>query len=277
MIDSRRIPARKTVAAAHLEGQVAAENFVEGTHMQIAVPLLNLTTTADPRATLATQLLFGETFTVYEDIPDMGLSWGQAADGYVGYVASEGLLPEDGSPKTPITALSALVYAAPDLKAPQLGAYAFGCQVHKEAEEGEYARLGEGMFTPNSALQPHETDDFVDIAERFVGLPYLWGGRSTYGLDCSALVQISLNAVGKPAPRDSDMQADELGVLWNDHANLKRGDLVFWQGHVGIMQNSETLLHANAHHMAVTSEPLQTAVRRIAAKGDGDITAVRRF
>lgn len=277
MIDNRRIPARKTIAAAHLEGQVEAERFVEGTHKQIAVPLLNLTTTANPRATLATQLLFGEVFTVYEEIPDMGLSWGQAADGYVGYVASEGLLPEDGLPKKPITALSALVYAAPDLKAPQLGAYAFGCQVHVEAEEGDYARLGEGMFIPKPALLPRKSRDFVDIAEGFIGLPYLWGGRSSYGLDCSALVQISLNAVGKPAPRDSDMQADELGILWNDHANLKRGDLVFWNGHVGIMQTPETLLHANAHHMAVTSEPLQTAVSRIAAKGDGDITAVRRF
>lgn len=273
MIDKRLLPARKAVAALHLKSKVEADSFVEGIAMEIAVPLLNLTTTADPRARLATQLLCGEAFTVYDEISDMGLSWGQAADGYVGYVASEGLAARAKGAQARVTASAALVFAAPELKAQQLGAYTFGSQLRLE-DAGAYYRVGEGMFIPKSAVAPLETVDFVTVAERFIGAPYLWGGRSFYGLDCSALVQLSLQAVGRDVLRDSDMQLALGGAI---DTPSKRGDLVFWAGHVGIMQDATTLLHANAHHMAVVSEPLADAVARIAAGGGGDITTVRRI
>ena len=277
MIDKRRTPARKTIAAMHLKGQVEAEKFVDSTHMQIAVPLLNLTASADPQASLATQLLCGERFDVYDEIPDLGLSWGQAEDGYVGYVATAGLTQYSDKSVTRVTASSALVYEKPDLKACQLGVYSFGCKLHITGQEGDYMRLSGDVFIPKTYLHPLENNDYVNIAERFLGVPYLWGGRSFYGLDCAALVQLCLQATGQKAPRDSDMQADEIGQLVNDYENLQRGDLVFWQGHVGIMRDPETLLHANAYHMVVTSEPLADAVARIAASNGGDITKIRRI
>ena len=151
----------------------------------------------------------------------------------------------------------------------------------RAAFQAETARIRQAGVLPDPRLtiqyylQPVETADFVDIAERFLGVPYLWGGRSSYGIDCSALVQIAMQTVGLQAPRDSDMQLAELGTPVK--APLQRGDLVFWKGHVGVMRDGETLLHANAHHMAVASEPLADAQARIAAKGDGDIIGIRRL
>lgn len=269
-MDRRRTPIRHDIASEHLRGQVEGREFIEGMPMQVGVSLLNLAVNANPNTGMATQLLFGEGFTVYDQIPDLGLSWGQSdRDGYVGYVASEGLMPVvDG--QTPITALSALVYSKPDLKSSPIGAYSMGCRVTVEAEENGYARLGEGMFMPLVYLAP-VTGDFVGVAEKFIGVPYLWGGRSYFGLDCSGLVQISIQAVGMDAPRDSDMQAAELGEVVA--VPSQRGDLVFWEGHVGIMQDGETILHANVHHMAVVSEPLADVV----ARADGSITMTRRL
>lgn len=276
MMDKRRIPARKTVAAAQLQGQVEAERFEEGVAMEVVMSLLDLRTSPDPNAPLATQLLAGETFTVYDELPEMGLSWGQAGrDGYVGYVYTQGLAPKSGVPLTPITALAAIVYTKPELRSDLMGAYSFGCKVEVSTRETEYSQLATGAYIPSIYLEPLTTGDFVDVAERFLGVPYLWGGRSSYGLDCSALVQLALQALGREAPRDSDMQAAELGVAID--AELQRGDLVFWKGHVGIMRDAETLLHANAHHMAVASEPLAVARARIVAKGEGEITGMRRL
>lgn len=270
-MDKRRVPVRHDLAAEHLRGQVEVENFVVGKPMAVGVSLLNLARNANPSTAMATQLLFGEGFTVYDEIPDMGLSWGQSdRDGYVGYVASAGLIdPLDGELQS-VTTLSALVYSKPDFKSQPIGSYSLGCQLAVKGEENGYARLGVGMFTPMVNLAPVK-GDFVDAAERFIGLPYLWGGRSSFGLDCSALVQLSLQAVGLEAPRDSDMQASEVGSLFE--GPLERGDLVFWDGHVGIMQDGDKLLHANVHHMAVVSEPLTNVVVR----AEGEIMATRRL
>lgn len=269
-MDKRRTPVRHDLAAEHLRGQVDVENFTEGKPMKVGVSLLNLSTNANPTTAMATQLLYGEGFTVYDQIPDMGLSWGQSdVDGYVGYVVSAGLVEPVEGVAVSITAMSALIYAKPDYKSQPIGSYTLGCRVVCESEENGYARLGEGMFTPVVNLAPIG-DDFVDVASKFGGTPYLWGGRSAFGLDCSGLVQIALQAVGLDAPRDSDMQQAELGVAVND--TLTRGDLVFWDGHVGIMQDGDKVLHANAHHMAVVCEPLVDVVARI-----GEAVEVRRL
>jgi hypothetical protein len=270
-MDTRRIPVRHDLAAEHLRGQVDVENFVEGKPMAVGASMINLVRNADPDTNLATQLLYGEGFTVYDEIADMGLAWGQSErDGYVGYVPSAGLIdPLEGRIEQ-VSALSALVFSEPDFKSQLLGSYSLGCRVAVEGEENGYARLGEGIYTPLVNLTP-VTGDFVDVAEKFIGSPYLWGGRSYFGLDCSGLVQLALQAVGVDAPRDSDMQEAELGAA--SDGKLQRGDLVFWDGHVGIMQDGENLLHANVHHMAVTSEPLADAV----ARAEGEITGTRRL
>lgn len=271
MMHRRRIPVRHDIAAEHLRGKVDVEKFVKGKQMQVGVSLLNLSVNADPSTTMATQLFFGEGFTVYDEIPDMGLSWGQSdGDGYVGYVASAGLIPPQDGSLTLVTAHSALVFSKPDIKSQPVGAYSMGCRVLALGEEDGFARLGEGMFMPTVYLAP-VTGDFVSVAEKFISSPYLWGGRSYFGLDCSALVQLSLMAVCVDAPRDSDMQAAELGEATMEPR--QRGDLVFWDGHVGIMQDGENLLHANVHNMAVTSEQLSIVI----ARAEGEITVTRRL
>jgi hypothetical protein len=270
-MDTRRIPVRHDLAAEHLRGQVDVGKFVDGKPMAVGASMINLVRNADPDTNLATQLLYGERFTVYDEIADMGLAWGQSErDGYVGYVPSAGLIdPLEGRIEQ-VTALSALVFSEPDFKSQLLGSYSLGCRVAVEGEENGYARLGAGIYTPLENLAPIN-GDFVSVAEKFIGSPYLWGGRSYFGLDCSGLVQLALQAVEVDAPRDSDMQAAELGSPCD--GPLKRGDLVFWDGHVGIMQDGKNLLHANVHHMAVVSEPLADAT----ARAEGEITATRRL
>lgn len=277
-MDKRRTPARPEVAATFLKGRVEAKEFIDGEVMEVSVAVLNLTLSADPDAGLATQLLMGEGFTVYKQITEMGICWGQShRDGYVGYVAIQGLQAPTGATRQVVTAVSALIYEAPALKSRAIGACSFGCALEVEAEENAHHQIKGWGYIPAAYLSSLQTTDFVDVAERFLHVPYLWGGRSSYGLDCSALIQMSLRAVGVDAPRDSDMQADELGATLDDYGSLTRGDLVFWHGHVGVMLDGETLLHANAHHMCVTSEPLVDTSARIAASGDGAITMIRRL
>ena len=270
----RLLPARADLAAAHLEGSVEAARFVAGRPMAVAVELLDLTLTPEPGAGLATQLLRGEAFTVYDHAD--GLAWGQSGrDGYVGYVAAAGLGPALGETAR-VTALWSHVYAAPALKARITAGLPLGAQVAVDGAEAGFARLAGGGFVPEQHLAP-VAGDAVDQALRFLGTPYLWGGRSARGIDCSGLVQMALAAVGIAAPRDSDMQAAMLGQPLEAEAPAARGDLIFWDGHVGILRDPETLVHANAHHMAVVAEPFAPAAARIEAAGGGPVTARRRI
>lgn len=276
--DRRLTPARADLAAAHLKGSVDAAAFVEGRAMvgRHGKTWIRRRPAAD--APVETELLFGETFTVYE-LKD-GFAWGQAAlDGYVGYVAEDALADAGVSPEWRVTASSTFVYAAADLKSPVLETLPFNARV--AVGQGAYAPLATGGFIYARHLAPlaATADDFVTVAERFMGVPYLWGGRTPLGFDCSGLVQAALAVTGLAAPRDTDMQEAALGSPITRSPNLqglKRGDLVFWKGHVGIMQDAARLLHANAHHMTVASEPLAKAVNRIAVAGS-PVTSVRRI
>lgn len=237
--------------------------------------LLDLTAAPDPEAGLATQLLHGEPFTVYE-IRDDGLAWGQSeADGYVGYVRAEGLGPDRPAGRR-LTACASHRYAAPSIKARALGELPFLADLDLAGEETGFARLAAGGYVPLPHLAPR-SGDAAAAAERFLGAPYLWGGRSARGIDCSGLAQLALLSVGIAAPRDSDMQAALLGAALPDDAAGARGDLIFWRGHVGLLLDAQTLIHANAHHMAVAIEPLAAAIKRIAAAGGGPVTGRRRL
>lgn len=236
--------------------------------------LLDLTLSPEPGAGLATQLLHGETLTVYEWRDD-GLAWGQAErDGYVGYVRAEGLGPDRPAGRR-VTAIASHCYVTPSIKARVTGELPFLADLDVSGEEEGFATTS-GGFVPLQHLAPL-AGDAAAVAARFEGTPYLWGGRSARGLDCSALVQMALLATGTPAPRDSDMQAALLGAPLPDATPAERGDLVFWRGHVGMMLDAETLIHANAHHMAVAIEPLAPAIARIAGAGGGPVTARRRL
>jgi cell wall-associated NlpC family hydrolase len=270
----RLVPARADLAAGHLEGTLDAPRFAAGETRAVLAPLLDLTAEPDPAAERATQLLRGERFTVYEERD--GLAWGQAqTDLYVGYVSANGLAPLPAAPTRAVTALRSHVYPEPSVRARPREALPFGAQIAVAGAEAGWVRLAEGGFVWEAHLAPVE-GDFVDQAARFLGVPYLWGGRSAEGLDCSALVQLALAAVGVRAPRDSDMQAAMVGSPIDDAEAHERGDLVFWRGHVGIMTDGAALLHANAHAMAVTREPLAMVVERVRAADGGPVLATRR-
>ena len=225
-----------------------------------------------PNGTRISQLLFGEAFT--EEKTDGTYSFGHMDCGYTGWLPSAALA-EPRPPSHYISAMGTFVYARPDMKSELRQRLPFRAQVKVLGQEGDFARLPEGyVFAAHLSAQP--AADFVTVAERFLGVPYLWGGRSSLGIDCSGLAQMALHTAGQTAPRDSGPQAESLGKGLPLNAPLQRGDFIFWRGHVGIMQSSETLLHATAFTMSVITEPLAVAEARIEAQGHGGKTAIRR-
>ncbi|BAQ43576.1 peptidase P60 [Methylobacterium aquaticum] len=285
-LDPRLTPARPDLADERLRGRVAADRYVAGTTHRIRVPVAPLRRAPDPAAALDSEALLGEAATVYE-VRD-GFAFAQlSADGYVGYLPAEALGPVDPAPTHRVSALRTFLYPAADLKRPVVGALSLGARVAVAGREGAYARLADGRFAWAGHLAALDAvePDVAATALRFLGVPYLWGGRSSLGLDCSGLVQTALAAAGIAAPRDSDQQEAALGEavpVTADLAGLRRGDLVFWRGHVGMMLDEARLIHANGHHMAVAIEPLAEAEGRIRAgrtgpgTGDGAIRAIRR-
>lgn len=275
--DRRITPARPDLAAAHLRGQVEAERYVEGRTFRIRAATAPLKREPMPDLPYDTEALAGELVTVYER--EEGWAWGQlAADGYVGWLSENALGPVDPAPDHRVVALRTLVYPAAGFKLEPIAALPMGATVTVLRSEGNFSATPHGfIYTAHLAPLHQHAEDFVAIAERYIGTPYLWGGKSSFGLDCSGLVQLSLMMAGVAVPRDSDMLEKGFGTaLPLERPALRRGDLVFWKGHVGIMQDEALLLHANAWHMAVESEPLSVAVRRILAAGGGPVTAYRR-
>jgi cell wall-associated NlpC family hydrolase len=276
-LDPRVTPARPDLAARHLQGQVDAARFVDGTVREVRDESAPLRREPAPDASLETEALKGERVTVYETNEE-GWCWGQLArDGYVGWLPANALM-EPGPPATHwVRVLRTLAFPGPSIRLPPLAGYSLGCRLAVLRTEGPLAATSSG-FVPARHLAPldaHETD-FVAIAERFVGVPYLWGGKTSLGIDCSGLVQVALHACGAPCPRDSDMQERALGEAV-DVAGVRRGDLVFWKGHVAIVRDAATVVHAAAFHMMVVIEPIADVVRRVAGEGGGAIRAVKRL
>lgn len=274
--DGRTTLARADLADAALEGIVRAQRFATPRRMQATAPSLPLRAGPGGAAEQDDQLLFGETFAVLE-VRD-GFAWGQAQrDGYVGFVESGRLSPEMVTPTHWVSALRAYAFAEPSIKAPAAGPFSLNALVCIDAADGEFLHaVGAGWISARH-LRPlgDFATDRVAVAERFLGAPYLWGGRDSLGLDCSGLVQQALYACGEACPRDTDMQ-ETLGSPIAMDA-LRRGDLVFWNGHMGMMLDAETLLHANSFHMAVAREALSEAITRIAAGPMGAPTGFRRL
>ena len=279
-LDPRVTPARPDLAAAHLRGQVEAAHFVEGTLKRVFAPVVGLRRAPRPDGEIQTEALFGERATIYETTEE-GWAWGQLeTDGYVGWMPASAFTELGPPPTHRVTALGTFMFARPDIKTVPAAAFPFGCRFAIVREEGKFAVSSEGAFIPLQHLVPigHREPDYVATAHRFLGVPYLWGGRSSLGLDCSSLVQLALQAAGIDCPRDSDMQAG-IGAavdFGGDLSKLKRGDLVYWQGHIGLVAGEGRFLHANAHHMAVAEEPLADAVQRSRA-GGLEILTVRRL
>lgn len=274
-MDRRLTPCNGRVAAAHLRGQVEAGKFVDGWPRRVARPVVDLL--HEPNGARARQLLLGDAVTVFEDRD--GWAFVQAdKDGYVGYLNSTAL----GEARVPthwVAVPAGHVYTEPDIKSPTLGPLVFGNALSCVAHVPKFHETADGGFVAKPHLWPVDKrfTDPVTVAQLHFGVPYLWGGNSVHGIDCSGLVQAALLACGIACPGDSDLQERVLGSRLEPEQPLQRGDLLFWAGHVAMAVDGETLIHANAHHMAVVYEPAAKAIARIRAQGDGPVTALKRL
>ncbi|MCA6105941.1 C40 family peptidase [Bradyrhizobium cenepequi] len=280
MDDPRLTPTRGDIAAKYLEGKVSAERFVAGEEFEVAHALAPLWGAPRSDATLLTQALKGERVTIYDRTSE-GFAWGQLnGDGYVGWLPDAALTKPSAAPTHKVTALRTFAFPGPSIKLPPVETLPLGARLNLAREDGGFAVTREGWHLPRrhvGGIDAIETD-FVAVAERFVGTPYLWGGKSSLGIDCSGLVQVALTAAGTGCPRDSDMQQQGLGreLSAAETKKLQRGDLIFWKGHVAIVRDAATMVHANAHHMATVIENTAEAIARIKAAGS-DILAIKRL
>jgi cell wall-associated NlpC family hydrolase len=273
-------PARADLAAEHLRGLVDAPRYAEGQGMRIIAASAPLRRDPQAEASLETEALFGEAVTVYD--AREGWAWAQLErDQYVGYLPGA-TLGEPSAPTHRVAALRTHAFPGPAIKLPPRMALSLGAQLRIVRQDADFSVSEDGLYLWSRSVAELSANepDWVAVAERFIETPYLWGGRTSEGIDCSGLVQTALMAGGIASPRDSDMMEASLGkriALDDPTAPLARGDLIFWKGHVGIMRDPVTLLHANGWHMKTVSELLAQARGRIAANGGGAVTSVRRL
>jgi cell wall-associated NlpC family hydrolase len=265
-LDSRLHAFRLDLADTKLQGRVDAKKFVEGAAMEVVAPLATLHREAAATAMQTTQALFGERLIAFEIAGDW--VWGQLKrDGYVGYIAKAAVSTDLTNPTHRVFVPSTFLYPLPDIKSQPPVSLPMNAMLEIVESDEKFSKLANGHHVFTKHIRPlNETEaDFVGVAEKFLDVPYCWGGKTSQGLDCSGLVQTALEACGIFSPRDTDMQETQLGqsLLINDLDGLRRGDLVFWKGHVGIMEDEATLLHANGHTMNVSRENLEEAIKRI--------------
>ncbi|WP_333825384.1 NlpC/P60 family protein [Pinisolibacter sp.] len=274
-LDPRLTPARPDLAARALEGRVTADRFVDGEVARVIDGVAPLRRGPRADAALDTEALAGERLTVYDE-DDEGWAWVQLArDGYVGYLPVHAYLKGEGAgPTHKVAALRTFLYPGPSIKLPPLDWVSLGTRVavvrETDANGRRFAVTADGRAIVANHLVPVDTleTDPVAVAERFLGTPYLWGGRSSLGLDCSGLAQTAYEACGVLLPRDADMQEMAAGEAVDlDPRAWKRGDLMFWPGHVALVRDATTFLHANAFMMAVGIEGIAEGLARIEASG----------
>ncbi len=273
-LDPRCHIARPDVVDIELANQVAAARYVEPLAMRCTVPRTAMRGAGNAAATAVSELLMGEAFDLFDIDGDWALGR-SAADRYTGWVLASALAEPGAAPNHRITSRVAPVFAAADIKAPVLAELPFGA-LAAGSVRGAFLAIEGGGHIHTLHIAPLPADPLA-LARLFIGAPYLWGGRTPDGVDCSGLVQAALAACGIAAPRDSDQQRDQLGVPI-DYERRGRGDIIFFPGHVGILSDAHTLLHANAHWMATLEEPLVDVIARlVAAKVEQPVTGVRRI
>jgi cell wall-associated NlpC family hydrolase len=275
-LDNRLHAYRPDLADVKLRGRIDAKRFVEGVTMEVVVPVATMPREASATAMQTTQALFGERLMAFEIRDDW--VWCQLErDGYVGYIAKASVSNDLTNPTHRVSVPTTFLYPLPDIKSQAPHNLPMNAKLQVVASDEKFSRLSNGQYVFTKHVRPLNefAADFVSVAEKFLDVPYYWGGKTAQGLDCSGLVQTSLEACGISSPRDTDMQETQLGqnLLINDPDSLRRGDLVFWKGHVGIMADQKTLLHANGYHMMTVKEPLAEAVTRIA----DPVTSIKRF
>ena len=267
MLDRRLHAFRPDLAELALKGQVEADRFVSPQPASINRPVVALRPKPDLTIGIDSELLMGEEVRVFER--NNGWAWVQAVDDdYVGYLPEDALAPVV-APTHVVAAPRTFVYSGADLRFPTRMALSMGSRLtitgEAETRGTRYLLLADGGALVARHLRPllePAAVDYVSVAALFLETPYLWGGKSGFGIDCSGLVQLSMRMAGHKAPRDSDMQARGLGAPI-ERQDLKRGDLVFWKGHVAIMEDETRMIHANGNTMSVARETLEAAIERI--------------
>lgn len=279
--DPRITPVRDDLAADSLRAQFPGRRYAQGETHQVIGDGVSLRFTPSTSAATESQLVYGETFTVYED--RNGWAWGRnERDGYVGYVPSNCLRDEVSETDHQVVTRSTYLYPAPDIKMPPSAKISMSAQVKAVDVEGNFLQIdsGEWIFARHLVQTAYIMPDLISTAFKFMGTPYLWGGRSCHGLDCSSLVQFALRMAGIDVPRDSDLQAAAIGVEVpmknpNDLSGIEDGDLIFFPGHVGFYVEHWRFLHANAYDMQVSVHNLSDVLDRANAE-DAGITCIRR-
>lgn len=285
-LDRRRHAFRDDLAAEQLKGKIEAPAYAAGSPKQVIRAALGVRKLPKPSLGLETEALFGEHVTVYDEAG--GWAWVQLArDGYVGYVPTDGLTAAVETSTHRVSAVGTFVYAEPDIKSAPLLHLSLNSEIAVTDISERFAALKRGGFVMVHHVSPLDQParDFVAVAERLEGTPYLWGGRTRIGTDCSGLVQNALTAAGITCPRDTDMQEAEAGTALSFDGDVnkladdavQRGDLIFWKGHVGIMVDGVMLLHANGHHMSTVVEPLVEAAQRIERQTGGKVRTIKRL
>lgn len=269
-MDRRTYRCNGSVAHESLRGSVDGVDFVEGDLRSVAAPVADLLT--GPAGALDRQLLHGDGFCVLEEAGDYAFGFA-VPSGFVGYVAVADLR-DVVAPTHRVATMGAHVYSSRSIKTVPVMALPFGATVAAADQSDGFWRVADGYIPEQQVIPLAELEpDTAATALRFLGVPYLWGGDSNFGIDCSGLVHAALRAAGRDCPRDSDQQEVFFAPADGD---IQRGDLVFWSGHVGLMVDAGTIVHANGHHMATTVEPLDMVKARILAAEGKEVTSIRR-
>ena len=278
-LDPRLTPAREDLAASWLKDRVKAAKYIEPTRQSIVTNIANLYRSPDANQALETQLLYGEPVDVLETQGEW--SWVQSArDGYVGYLHSSEvkILKGDTSPTHRVSNVGAFVYKTANYKDTPMMTLSYGSLVRVIAEKDNMAEISTGGFVPLSLLATIDFYSEEPVAEafRFLGVPYLWGGRNSTGVDCSSLVQLVLQSCNIKCPRDHDLQEKYLGKPV-DRDKVQSGDLVFFRGHVGLMVDDATMIHANDRAMAVSIDDLDEYIHWRTKSGKTPVKMFKRI